>query len=312
MLEALREQSKLIIGRGPCRATVGVILALLFLLTLASGANAQLLTCTDCHGTSPHAGGASVDNCASCHTKVLNHPTGPVTPGPVTDSASCKMCHLAGGQVVHQKIAVDIDKTCGQCHGGGTVQSSMTGTLVTGTPYKTSDQLAAQAKWMHTGGECLTPTATSTIGVVGNVVTLTDTSTNVMGLVTINWGDGNSAMMSAGTSTSHTYASRVATYTIKQTTTGNCDLTASKIVKQAVAPAKYTISVTVTGVGSNVTLALKKKGTSSKMSTIAVLNNVNHSATFSVAEGIYSVSCAGGTTGLFTVPATTAVSLSCN
>ena len=291
--------------------------------------------CETCHvvpGTKANSASGAPQVSAS-----INHPTTGGTPFDTNIfKNACEVCHMpkasSGGSAAHlwrintsatyttmgtsavnfdnDNLAwLDVDLACGQCHGGSA------GTLGTkhGAMYKTKAQLAAQATWMHAGSDCKTPTAASTITPVGTVVTLADTSANATS-VSINWGDGNSAVMSAGTTTVHTYSTRVATYTIKQTVTGNCDSYNTKIVKQLVAPVQAIVTVTVNG-GANVTLALKKKNpNSSKVGTIAVHKNINSSDTFSVADGIYFVTCKGGTTGMFTVaaPAPSAVSLICN
>ena len=304
--------------------------------------------CASCHENSVYA----ADVPGTFQADVINHPTTAGTPAGINPADPCVVCHMPKptsadfpmhvwrinsdvnystfptstefgiGATATKKNAntatdskgyanavwVDVDLACGQCHGG----SAGTSGTKHGAMYKTKAQLAAQATWMHAGSDCKTPTAASTITPVGTVVTLADTSTNATS-VSINWGDGNSAVMSAGSTTVHSYSTRVATYTIKQTATGNCDSFNTKIVKQLVAPVKTSVAVTVTGTGTNVTLALKKQNTASgKMGTVAVHKNINGTDTFSIADGTYSVNCKGGTTGLFTVPAIAAVSVTCN
>ncbi len=146
MLEVLREQLKFFITRGLSRARAGFLLVLLLLLALASGADAQQMVCADCHGiTGPHGAQCEV-SCLSCHNDTtapkadVNHPTGAVTPG--IGSTACIKCHLANG-ILHQKAAVDVQKVCGQCHGGDA------GTAVNGAKYKTTAELSAQAKFIH-------------------------------------------------------------------------------------------------------------------------------------------------------------------
>jgi hypothetical protein len=120
MLESLSERSKRISGRGRDRAARGVVLVLLILAALASGAKAQQMACTDCHGvTGPHpAQCRDLNYCTGCHTLLLHHPTSAGTPGLPSDPASCRTCHLAGNQRVHDGApAIDIAAGCSQCHG---------------------------------------------------------------------------------------------------------------------------------------------------------------------------------------------------
>jgi hypothetical protein len=86
-----------------------ILAALLFLFLTASGASA-VIVCSDCHHGGPH-GECDFTVCVSCHTKTLNHPLGAGTPGPVSSSDTCKVCHTT------QHVSpINVEAACGQCH----------------------------------------------------------------------------------------------------------------------------------------------------------------------------------------------------
>src|SRR5208282_3629147 len=106
----------------------------------------DLAICNQCHTwTQPQITAANIHgpqsgmDCVVCHgaggnpgdITLLAHPTDPNTPGPLTNSSSCRTCHLAGTQAVHAGATVDVQATCGQCHGG----SAGSGATQNGAPY---------------------------------------------------------------------------------------------------------------------------------------------------------------------------------
>jgi len=131
------------------------LFSLLFLLatvTYAQGA------CTDCHypggiGPLPHNVGCTDTSCAqACHPSqdVNMHPTSVYTPwggGTADRTTICRACHdkpwpdvyhpytinVSAGSITPPG-SVDLDKACGQCHGGGTDN-------VASPPKKTPDGL---------------------------------------------------------------------------------------------------------------------------------------------------------------------------
>jgi hypothetical protein len=141
--------------------------SLLFLLI--TGAPAQAADCIACHGsgggapTPPHEITFCQDtSCAlACHTNDLNrHSTGYGTPFTGERTTTCRNCHdkpFAG--VYHPyKIninagsttpagTVDLDQSCGQCHGGG--PDNTANPPAQGIPYYNKTYLGAYAKNIH-------------------------------------------------------------------------------------------------------------------------------------------------------------------
>jgi hypothetical protein len=84
---------------------------------------------------------------------------------------------------------VDIDRACGQCHGGS-------GSAQPGMPYFTTGQLATAARGMHqtATGTDLPPVAAETCTIDDNwTVTMVDASSDDNGIKqeTVTWGDGS-------------------------------------------------------------------------------------------------------------------------
>jgi len=72
---------------------------------------------------------------------------GPGMSGVLTDSTTCVTCHLAGAtaQAVHAGVPMDIQASCGQCHGG----SAGWGGTSNGAGYRSESYLSMVATGMH-------------------------------------------------------------------------------------------------------------------------------------------------------------------
>ncbi len=97
----------------------------------------------------------------------------------------------------------DIDRVCGQCHGGSLGPTA----TKNGAQHYTKARLSMFAKNMHNNPP---PTVSFTTDINGDTVTLTDTSTDDWmfpdNAVTVKWGDGTTSTGNAGKPFSHTYA----------------------------------------------------------------------------------------------------------
>ncbi len=147
-----------------------------------------------------------VGGCTKCHPSKtmanLQHPTTSATP------ATCQTCHNAGGFIPN----VATSHTCDQCHGGGTVQTSPTGTLIASAPWISTAGLVNAAAAIHTVSN---PTSVApvvghgAVTLTGWTVSFTDTSTDADGTtdpVTVNWGDGVVSTGVAGGTFTHDYS----------------------------------------------------------------------------------------------------------
>ena len=165
-------------------------------------------TCSNvsCHGGIALQWGAPQDSvtCTVCHDGVtippqfLNHLTIGGTPGPITDSASCKTCHLAGGAMVHRGAPFDIPDGCGQCHWTGAA------------PYYDETRLAAVTNGIHdSAGVSYPVTFSAAVDAPNSLQVNVDALVDCAGTCPAleydwEWGDGSAH--GAGEVTSHTYA----------------------------------------------------------------------------------------------------------
>jgi hypothetical protein len=219
-------------GLGRCIFFFGL---LLLLLLPAAGAYAQALNCADCHNPggipAPHSNGCRDSNCLqSCHPKdikTMKHLSGPGTPitDPLTTDPSvitgiCNTCHNMPWPGVYHRYrintnagsptvpgVVDLDQSCGQCHGGG--DNRTTNPPKPGVMYRTKAQLAPVASGMHSYAGVTYPVTFS------SAVTPGTYTVNVAALVACggtcpsftyewNWGDGTP--LGSDAAASHTYA----------------------------------------------------------------------------------------------------------
>ena len=222
--------------RGP--QGIGALSPILLLLLLATGTPAQELACPDCHNSggipTPHDSGCRDTGCSpTCHAidlSKLNHLSGPGTPVTGDRDTTCNTCHNAPFDGVYHPFrinvipstptspgVVDLDQSCGQCHGGGTAQDAQH------TPrppalYRTKAQLAAVARGMHDSAGVVYPaTFSATIsGLTVNVSATVDCGGSCPALTyDWDWGDGGQDLGSLATK-SHTY-STAGTYSINLT-----------------------------------------------------------------------------------------------
>jgi mono/diheme cytochrome c family protein len=210
-------------------------------------------------------------------------------------------------------VSVDVDLACGQCHGGAT------GTVRAGAFYISKANLANFAKAIHDGGTPppppalnTAPTSAGTTTVAGWVVTLVDSSSDTETAqadlkVFVNWGDGKAGVISAGSTTTHTYT-RARLYTIVQTVTDKGDSAGQnvKINTKKYAPMFVPTRVNVGGTATTGTsVTLKKNG-----HTVKYVKAAGGAYNFSnVLPGTYSIraylkSTGTTTTAPFAVDAT--------
>ena len=170
-----------------------------------------------CSTVSCHGGGMTLTwgadqstlTCTGCHTKTIAHLTEAGTPGPMSDPASCKTCHLAGGAVVHVEAAFDIAHGCGQCHWTGLA------------PYFTEAQLATVANGIHESAGVNYQVAFSA-SIIPNSLTVNVTATVDCGgacpPLEYDWDWGDGSVHGTANPESHTYASagaKTITLTVK-------------------------------------------------------------------------------------------------
>jgi hypothetical protein len=228
-------------GRG-----IGLLSVALFLLLFATGAYADFV-CTDCHNPGgvpvPHTDGCRSTNCLqSCHPKdltTINHLKGPGTPitdplttDPLVITSICNSCHnlpfdgvyhpyrinVNAGSLTNPGI-VDINDSCGQCHGGG--DNSTSNPPIPGVPYRTKAELAAVAKGMHDSAGVNYP-VTFSYTVVPNTYTVNVAATVDCGgacpSLEYEWDWGDGSAFGTANPDSHLYAlggTKTITLTIK-------------------------------------------------------------------------------------------------
>ncbi len=230
----------------------------------------------------------------------IKHPSGTGTPLDYSDS--CVVCHMPGGQHLFRistdanytefpdaaltadmpaptakdadgfdAVWVDLDKACGQCHGGGTSQT--TNPSKAGIMYFNKPTLAVYAAGMHAASK-LPPTVGNTALVSpvlkGTPVSFIDASKDnnhqSIASVYVNWGDGQTTTGAAGATFSHTYVN-AGKYNIVHTATDAGGRVASELIAVQVmsgtSTTKTKITVNVTD-GTNPIGAARlylKKGT---------------------------------------------------
>ena len=207
-------------------------------------------------------------------------------------------------------VSVDVDAACGQCHGG----SAGPGALRAGVNlYINKANLAEFAAGIHEGGVPpappalnTPPTAAGTATLAGWTITLADSSSDAETAaadlkVSINWGDGKVSVITAGTTTTHTYT-RAKFYTIMQvaTDTGDANSVNVKIGTKKYAPMFVPTRVNVGGAATTGTfISLKKNGHTVK-ATKAVAGAYNFS---NVLPGTYTIRAYLSTIGTTNIPA---------
>lgn len=208
--------------------------------------------------------GLNTANCTSCHgtgsippvAGFVSHPTGTGTPG--IGAAACRTCHLANG-VLHRKAAINVQKVCGQCHGG----DNGAGATTNGAPYISTASLSIIAPFMHVAANKPPVASHGPMARSLYTVSFPDTSTDPDGTVqsvTVNWGDGTITTQTPGSTFTHTYK-RARTFRIYLSVWDG--MASSQETFTVAVPQTFTISGTVTdgtAAIANVYLSLKKNG----------------------------------------------------
>ena len=237
--------------------------------------------CTTCH-VNP---GTSASAATQIDLATIKHPGGIGTPLEHQAAApyeSCEICHMprssATGARMHlwrvntsstfttmgatqantaaegtyaNAAWVDLDRACGQCHGGSAgASATKNGAMYFDKPY-----LSFLATGMHSQLSQLAPTAayTSLVTNTGLAVSFTDNSSDNNGqaqntlAVSVNWNDGKVSSGVGGGVFTHSYASP-GTYNIVHTVRDTGSRVASELIPikiAAVTPVKYTLMVKV-------------------------------------------------------------------
>jgi hypothetical protein len=180
------------------------------------GVPGETAECTGCHtrpGTLP-SNWQTTAFCRTCHSAAPGpyQLLDPQHPRTATTPNSCSACHFAGGFMPSPAT----DRTCDQCHGGGSNPAGpYTGTLIATAPWLSSAALGNMGLSIHTALASQT-TATplvshGTVAINGWTVTFSETSSdpdNTVDVVTVNWGDGviEKKDTTPGTTFSHDYS----------------------------------------------------------------------------------------------------------
>ena len=163
------------------------------------------LSCETCHsapGVAPDLSTPQIvtDFCTGCHsnitTDLINHQTAPLT-------LDCTNCHQAGGFLPTFATA------CNPCHGGTAGPAAS----VPPAPYLTADKLVKAAVGMHKNvAPVASMEATATQVCIGEIVTVTDTSTDLNGnlsSIIVDMGDKTRFTIDPGDTTpDHVYSKK--------------------------------------------------------------------------------------------------------